>query len=314
MSGWIVVAGCGDGGVVRPDAGADAGGMVCTIEDGRSYLMSEMAVVGSDQGFDLDGDADIDNSLGNLADAVREGMNAQLAGLIEDGVLLIVFHITGWTDPPTPTDTSIELALFHSTDADEPRDPNDNFSGDEDVLAFEHQFDLACEPLFQADTVAIEDRLLRATATRWDLVLTTLTGSAAFTGAQLALTFDEDFGAFSGLVGATLPVCSLSNIPAPGSSGSMLDVLVNEPVLAGTAVLDMDLDGDGLEQLVGDGVSILHCIDGDGSIVAGSDCICHPRIADGYSVAFRITAVTCHIAGVHPTTENARQPGLPPAG
>ena len=62
----------------------------------------------------------------------------------------------------------------------------------------------------------------------------------------------------------------------------------------------MDRDGDGKEQVVGDGTTILKCIDGDGTEIEGSDCPCDPRITDGYSVAFAGHGVSATIIGLAP--------------
>jgi hypothetical protein len=45
-------------------------------------------------------------------------------------------------------------------------------------------------------------------------------------------------------------------------------------------------------------VTIARCIDGDGEVIAGRECPCHPDIADGYSVAYDVELVSAIVLGV----------------
>lgn len=56
---------------------------------------------------------------------------------------------------------------------------------------------------------------------------------------------------------------------------------------------DVDVDGDGLERVMSDGVEILACRDGDGTVIEGPRCYRDPRIADGYDLrlVFRLVPV-----------------------
>jgi hypothetical protein len=116
-------------------------------------------------------------------------------------------------------------------------------------------------------------------------------------GGFLELTYDADFHAASGLYAGMTPICSMSQLPFPGeTSGSVLDAFANdlEPFIAA----DMDRDGDGLEQVVGDGETVRECIDGDGTVVAGAGCACDPRIVDAYSLAFTVQLIEVDVIGV----------------
>ena len=112
---------------------------------------------------------------------------------------------------------------------------------------------------------------------------------------KLLGTFTSDFGALSGTLTGAATFCSLAKLPFLSTS-STLDALVNDPSLAAAVAPDLDLDGDGIEQVIGDGVSIARCIDGDGvTVIEGVDCPCHPAIADGYSISMAWTAVPATI-------------------
>jgi hypothetical protein len=76
----------------------------------------------------------------------------------------------------------------------------------------------------------------------------------------------------------------------------VLDYIANEGDLA--ASIDGDLDGDGLELVVGDGTGVLHCVDGDGTIIEGSDCPCYPEIADAFSSTLSFEVLQVPVLGL----------------
>ena len=135
---------------------------------------------------------------------------------------------------------------------------------------------------------------MHARASRWTTIFPGI-GTFRADDVRVTATFDADFQRFSGEVTGMASACTLSREAFPGSTtGTMLDVLTNVVQLGP----DMDRDGDGLEQVVGDGYTVVECIDGDGTHIPGPDCPCDPRIADGYSVAMHSTGVRAHIVGV----------------
>ncbi len=68
---------------------------------------------------------------------------------------------------------------------------------------------------------------------------------------------------------------------------------------------DVDLDGDGLERFETDAAGhIERCIDGDLTFIPGRDCHQDDRIADGFSMVFRLVAFLAVFAGLRPGWES----------
>jgi hypothetical protein len=287
----LALLGCGGGAGGTGDAGAgpDAPSQLCIAPPGDTWVVTSLSILGEGEGFDLDGDGEIDNEFGKTPEGARAEIAAGLNTSLEAHEMTVLIHITGW-DPPgaarAPT-----VAFYMGTD------PTGLYeSGDYHVWS--DQFDLDCNPRNETDDVEIDGRAVTARRDIWNFPLSTATGSVVMVDPLLQLEFDEAYQRVNGTMGMTVTMCSLSAIPFPGlQAGSTLDVVVNEPSLEVISV-DMDLDGDGLEQARGDGVTIRDCVDGDGiTIIDGRSCPCHPAIADGYSFAFGLEATRARIVG-----------------
>lgn len=293
---WL--AGCG-GGAAAPDAGpTDAPGQACEVPSGHTFVLPRIHVAAASVGLDLDGDEEIDNVLGLMPEAARMSANEAFDASIAGGELLMLFHISDWSDPPSPTDPALFFDVFVGGDADMPLFPDDNFSGNEEFFVRLDQFGLDCVPAQRAEAASIEDRTLTATRMDdWEFVLS-VNGAMVFTNATVMIDLSDDYASATGVLAAAVTICSLDKLPFPGDiEGTVLDVFANDALFS-AVVPDMDLDGDGLERIVGDGVSILQCIDGDGTIITGDDCVCHPNIADGYSLAVELDAIGARLVGV----------------
>jgi hypothetical protein len=290
---------CGSSGTSATADPPDAGGIVCQFLEGPSYVMSHLAIVESDQGFDIDGDGAIDNTFGAMPQSVIDSTNEGFAGSLASGETLMIATLTDWTDPPTPTDPDVAFHLFVGEDYDSPPDPSNNFSGEGKMYVSTEQFDLNCQSKSRADETTLVDGVLTASRSSWFFRIPTGTGTVRFPNARFNLTFDPDFHSVSGLFGSAVTICSLNGFPFPGDTpGSVLDSFVNDPTLSSVVHVDQDLDGDGLEQVLGDGQTIRACIDGDGTVIEGRDCPCHPAIADAYSWAAELSAVRVEVVGV----------------
>jgi hypothetical protein len=263
---------------------------VCDPQFGHSYVVDKLELLEQGQGADLTGDGVPDNQLGILASLANPGW----VDSITNGYSIYVFDLLGLSDPPTPTDPDVQLVFYQPLDADVPPDPTNNVSGGGEFRVPSDQFDVACRPTSVFDQTTLVDLAITASTTRWVWVSPRI-GTIELSDCDLTGTVSADFEHIDAQLTGVYSVCGLSKTRFPGStSGSLLDVLANGM----GAAPDIDRDGDGIEQIVGDGTSIKECIDGDGTVIAGHDCPCDPRIADGYSTAFRATAITAKLVGV----------------
>jgi hypothetical protein len=292
--------GCGGGGGDLDASLPDAVETVCPVPEGHSRILTRMRFLPSDQGFDLDGDEQIDNMLGRIPQSALDSIHQGLDDSIEVGEWLQVLHIEDWTSPPTPTDQSIRCHIFSGVDADAPPDPSNNLGGEGRFYIRDDEFDLNCNSATEADEAEIVDRLLVATRSEWAFAINQGVGTMQIKHATLEHAFEADYFNATGRFGGMTTLCSLSALPFPGDTpGTVLDGFVNDPIVAEAISVDMDIDGDGLEQVIGDGVTILECIDGDGTtVIPGRDCPCHPAIADAYSIATQIDSVPAEIVAV----------------
>jgi hypothetical protein len=294
----VLAPACGDDGtpLMTPDAPpADA---QCTLPPGVSWIFTTAHVVPADQGFDLDGDTTIDNVLGAAPNAVRSGANDGLDAAIAGGELLMVMLMTDWSDPPTPDDPDLRFNAFQVYDADMPADSSNNLSGQGRFVVPISQLDLQCRSKTEADETTLVGGVLTARRDSWRFTLTTGLGALEFADAIIVTTFSSDFATGTSRLGAVMSLCTLSALAFPGDTpGTVLDALVNDEGIGSQVMIDMDRDGDGLEQVRGDGVGVLDCVDGDGTVIDGADCPCHPAIVDGYSVGMEFLAVTAQVVG-----------------
>jgi hypothetical protein len=294
----LALGACNGGGESGADGGTDGGqSSACAVPDGRSYFMRSLVLGGPEIGFDLTGDGEIDNEFGKLSDAARAGISAVMQNSIDNGETMVLVHVSDWGEPPVPDAADITVHIFSGIDADVPPDPSNNASGEGMFFASLDNFDLDCNSRHPSDEAMIADRVLSANRSVWSFALSA-GGSVNFISTRMAATLEPDYGRAEGEIGFILDYCSLSSIPFPGEvQGSFLDALVNDPSLSVISA-DVDLDGDGLEQVIGDGVTFKECIDGDGTVIPGRTCPCHPAIADGISLGAYLSIVSAIIVDV----------------
>jgi hypothetical protein len=187
--------------------------------------------------------------------------------------------------------------MLNGRDVDEPPDPDDDFSGEEPFQADGRSVDQCGEPLSFSLDATLSDGQLEAHLNYYAVEGMALGGDVQLLGSverggAAARFFLCGYGTArslgaTGLEGSTW----LEAVAAGGAAFGM-------PALPGVAP-DIDLDGDGGEQFVLDEDGRLSsCVDGDGAIIDGRDCWQDPRIADGYSVTFVLSAVPARFVGL----------------
>jgi hypothetical protein len=270
-----------------PDAGAPAE-PACQPEFGRTYVLDMLEVLPLGEGFDLNGDGTPDNALGLFADAFNQGSVESIAA----GDMNLLWDLTGWNG--TATDADVQVEKYWGTDEDRPADPTNDRAGSGRFLVDTKQFDLSCQTDTRFERATLEDgRLMAETSLleyRWEDW-----GTVGIADFRVGFAFSDDFSRIAGQAGGVFTLCGLSTAYFPGrTDGSLLDFIANAVHMQP----DIDRDGDGLEQVFGNGATVTHCTDGDGTVINSANCACDPRIADGFSMALRGSAITAHIVGV----------------
>ncbi|MBI4510561.1 MAG: hypothetical protein HY698_13090 [Deltaproteobacteria bacterium] len=287
-----------DSGPPDTDAGGSLG---CDYKFGKTFIVSSMGWLESSEGFDLDDDGEVDNNLGRLSGLI----NPLYESTVKDGVRLEIFELTPWPESIGEEPIATGAAFFWAIDADEPPDPSNNFYGEGQFKIVNEQFDVNCSPMSRLDWTSVHGRRLQGKADRFPFVVT-WRGTADYRKVVFDGEFDNDFKHLRGRVGAAWTSCSLSVLPWPLDLGSsLLDAFVGIFDIRP----DIDLDGDGLEELITENQRIVACIDGDGKTrIEGKYCACDPRIADGYSVAYFMEMVPAQVVGVSDWREADTRP------
>lgn len=313
-----------------PDGWDDAPGV------GRVFVVNGFALEPT-AGFDLDGACVapgdcIDNSLG----ALGELMNDQLRQSILGGEAILLVELAGLTDPFFGDDPSSTVKLYTARDSDDPFFPANNFR----VLEGQTT---CCEFVIQASSVAGVPPQARSRAPTAISagILETLSPVPLEIGLALPRTtpgpvanlrlewavmeaqLDTNLTEIpEGLIGGAWPLNALASTESPYcrttnpacpfqfTDATMLDLIL----ALITPNPDIDLDGDGLEQVSdqdGDG-RIDRCLDGCigasctpavvPPVVAGQPwtCALAPEMADGFSLTISFTAVAASVTGISP--------------
>jgi hypothetical protein len=278
---------------------ADTTEQICEPPDGHAYVFTKVEALPPPAGRDIDGDGTIDNEWGSMPSSVLGAINAAFEELVQTGELSDLVIITGWDGPPVATQEGVGLMLASAEDSDNPPDPTDNGSGHEEFYLQLAEFDLSCQPRTAAQEVTLQDRELSIYYDLLELPHQSATfGTMSLHDVVGTYNFNEDFSVLDGSWSGTVSLCTLSLIPFPGEiSGTTLDFLLASGILGPIISVDIDIDGDGLEQAISDGVTLKECIDGDGTVIPGADCACHPSIRDGISTVLRIESVPARVIG-----------------
>lgn len=292
----ILLAGCGpahpgassDGGV--PDSGLAF--QTCAPSFGRVYIIDTFGLLPSDQGFDLDGDGTVDNSLGGVAPFANPTFQRDIVG----GSAIFLIAIAGLPDPLADT-TSSRFSFWIALDADMPPDPTNNISGAGQFLVPAQQLDVDCAPTTVFEHDALQGGVYSVSTSHLRLVAQAIGELESFHD-QLQFTISPDEAhLLSGKLGSASAMCALAKISSPITPmGTLLDNIVGQFGLQP----DIDANGDGLEQLKADSSTgfVSQCVTADGSVIDGHACPCDPRMHDAYSMTFFFTGVPAQIVGL----------------
>ncbi len=284
-----------------PDAPApDAGPLdttACPKTYGVAAVSSTFGVAEETVGFDLDGDDTVDNSIG-ASQAIRTILSNEFEASIANGTLLSLSELRDF-DGFGADDADLSIVIYGGTDTDDNLD--DNFLGDES-FTYQHSWvnSVTCEPVAAAAAQIVGGELTSSGATIRFFV-DTLGGFLEIVNTHVSATLEPDTAGMKtaagtkALVAGVITGCSLAQpavLDLGNSAQHALTIVGVQP--------DIDRDGDGLEQIVGNIVEIEKCIDGDGTEIPGMLCGCDPRMQDGYSVTFETDLVGAVIVGPDP--------------
>jgi hypothetical protein len=207
--------------------------------------------------------------------------------------MLFDFHGLSGTAPPV-AGLPVQLAMYLGIDTVSPTDPVKNAAGMGQFLAPAAAFDVNCMSNAYFNSVDIPtDASVEAHKASFEIGDRGI-GLLPFENLLLRGTLSPDGSTFSGRMGGIATLCSFSLLGSPTGNGSMLGFLVNQFNLQP----DIDIDGNGLDQVTGDGQDISSCKTPDGTVIPGATCACDPRIHDGFSAAFDFSAVPGAIVGL----------------
>ncbi len=286
-----LTAGCGGGDHAPPDGGNADGGTSddgCHPAFGSSFIVNQFAQSAPDDGFDLNGDGTPDNAFAAI------GIGSSIwANLITSGSAIFLFDLQGLPAFGVPVADGASLTLAFYLGVSVNSDPSTYFGGDGQFLAPASQFDVSCQTTANMDTTSVAGGTITGHKASLGLGVHGL-GIIDFTEYIMQATLSADQQTFAGKLGGVAGPCGLSQLPSPTGAGSLLGALVNtyhvEP--------DIDVNGDGLDTIAGDGQDIASCTTAAGVVIEGADCACDPRIKDGFSGAFDFSAVPAMIVGV----------------
>ncbi len=270
------------------DGSVDEGNICASPGKGPTYRITSLQIAPSGQGFDLNGDGKVDNSLSILGSFVNSTLNSS----IQNGSVNILVELASLTDFKGQNGTATTYVYMG-------RKSGTGYQIERSSL------DSQGRPLFRFASV-IKNGLLKGGPGRAVLNLPLI-------GAAIPITLEKAYIQFqiatniqslsNGLLGGAIPSglldrISAAQIPIFGGPGkTALDVLQRL-----SSQPDVDLDNDGLESFQSTAsAGVTACIDGNKvTKITSGTCAQDKRIADGYSVTFSFTATRASIVGTAP--------------
>ncbi len=231
-------------------------------------------------------------------------INPGLETAIADGTFLMGMSLVDLDDPSGQSDGQLSVATFGLVDSDQ--DPDDNFDpADPEQFTIAEGGTLGDIPTIDFTEATIDDGKMFASRVGIVVLLEVIfpIADAEFEGTLIASDDGEYITELvDGRIRGAISGGPLALVPNPVGDacpgGTMLDMIATGcgflPLLLQP---DTDIDGDGLEKYYdtdGDG-AIDQCVDGDGTIIEGTDCTTDFRMADGYSFVWVLHGVRAHI-------------------
>ncbi|HJL19597.1 MAG TPA: DUF4215 domain-containing protein [Sandaracinaceae bacterium LLY-WYZ-13_1] len=324
--------GCGDGEVTPPEQcddlntdrwdGCDA---ACRRE--VALVIDELALGGRGVGCDFTGDGAPDNRFFRALGPLGSILGPALDRVVSSGDAILLLAFLGLDDAAGRVDEDLRVAWLLGADGD--ADPSNDHSGDGaflvDGTTLRDDGTAATSLQSRLRDGALEggpeDVPLPLSDLPLELKRALLQGRTVASAGTLA-------GLEDGLLCGGVPIAWLTRLEGlgegllrtdPACDGGAAPRLADLVLAGGEATLtlgegteipvrfpatdpDLDLDADGLERIeVTEGAGcqavVARCVDGDGSTVDGRDCIEDPRIADGFSAAFELSAVGARLVG-----------------
>lgn len=287
---WVgcaaILGACYSGGGGSPDAAL--GGPKNCPERYGPCAVSETVVLGAEaDGFDLDGpdDPDGDGRPDNVlatSDALRLVLEGALSTDLANGDLRMLIEFRDFVGTGY---ANLLLVFYQGVDSDEPREPADDFTGEEEFYFDWEGVDLDdCSPKSVLESSYYVDTITGELGSVTSY-MSALGGLVRVERASIEGEFVADTEGHRTLPGSkarfggAITQCSLSRGAGTGGSTALHDLTRRFALQP-----DIDLDGDGLETVQVDSDGILSCTDGDGvTVVEGAQCACDERMADGFS-------------------------------
>ncbi len=209
------------------------------------FVMNEIEMLGSDEGFDLDGDGTPDNALALLFEDPYIGPvlggdpNEFIARSIQRAELLLLLDFQNFQGYSNDSAVDIDIFLGHDPDGDK----SNNFEGSE--------FTVTCSSLTEDNTAdsqflnaTIQEGQLYGDSGSFRFLVSFSNTEVLLQDAQITGTFDEEGLLLSdGLIGGAVTYTDLEEVVlndpeiGPSFGYAMLTFLANK--------LDTDLDGNG---------------------------------------------------------------------
>jgi cysteine-rich repeat protein len=307
---------------VSPAISWDADGCQSDCYTQQSLVVNSLSIDRA-AGCDFSGDGVADNAFGAAFGPALGLLNGQLENAITNGQFILVLSMIGLDNPVN--DSSLRVGWITSTDADAVA--TNNLGGLGQFYADAAAINASGDPITSFGSAIVtssisggpEDVTLPiANLFPLDLRQGRISGTVTAAGSEVT-------GLTDGLLCGAVPVTTLAGLPnmldmIPGApptvpcDSTVAEVNMGDILLGGANVMgmrigpaqpDVDLDGDGLEYYNtmrsgprGCQPVVTSCVDGDGTTIAGHDCVNDPRMADGWSAGLPFTAVHAEIVGV----------------